>query len=129
MNATLALASLLLAPSAASPSEDLAQLKVAFVGNGGTERSESFVEFLGQHVATVAFVERTESDPQALRKADVVVLDWSQQEDGVMSWISDREAKRHTPLGDRAGWDVPTVLIGSAGLNLAAAWDLAGTFG
>lgn len=86
------------------------------------------MRFLQGQFARVDTVERNECAPEKVRSADVVVLDWSQQ-DGLMRWLQARDEPRHNPLGELARWDRPTVLIGSAGLNLAAAWGLPGTQG
>ncbi len=103
-------------------------LRVAFVGDLQGERGADFVAFLKKHYARVDAVERSTCTPERLRLADVVVLDWPQAE-GVMAWLDDKKAERRVPLGELARWDRPTVLIGSAGLNLAAAWSLPGSQG
>jgi len=60
------------------------------------------------------------ADAQAF---DVVLLDWPQGEET-------REMRKLTsPLGQRDGWNKPTVLLGSAGLNLAVAWKMKGGIG
>jgi hypothetical protein len=104
-------------------------LHLAFVGNLEQPRGKDFVAFLRAHYPRVDAVERNTCDPSRLRCADVVVLDWSQQDEGVSGWLKDKKAARHCPLGDLEHWDRPTVLIGSAGLNLAAIWNLPGTYG
>src|SRR5262249_54054217 len=54
---------------------------------------------------------------------DVILLDWPQGEYA-------RDMRRLTsPLGGRDQWEKPTVLLGSAGLNLAVAWKLKGGSG
>ena len=103
-------------------------LHIAFVGDIQTERGADFVQFLRQQFARVDSVERSTCTPDQLRCADVVVLDWPQDQ-GVMAWLGDKKKERHNPLGELARWDRPTVLIGSAGLNLAADWSLPGTQG
>ena len=51
---------------------------------------------------------------------DVILLDWPQGEET-------REMRKlRSPLGKRDEWEKPTVLLGSAGLNLAVAWKLQG---
>jgi len=103
-------------------------LHVAFVGDLQSERGADFVKFLREQFARVDAVERSTTTPGQLRTADIVVLDWPQAE-GVMLWLEDKQKARHSPLGDLARWDRPTVLIGSAGLNLAGSWNLPGTHG
>src|SRR5215217_7803582 len=100
--------------------KDLSELKVLYVGS---ERTEAFVTFLKSKVA------RIETRPRAGFKAadanafDVVLLEWPQSEET-------REMRKLTsPLGGREGWTKPTVLLGSAGLNLAVAWQMKGGIG
>lgn len=103
-------------------------LHVAFVGDLQTPRGADFVQFLRAQYPRVDAVERSACTPERLRTADVVVLDWPQG-DGVMQWMQDKQNPRTVPLGALVRWDRPTVLLGSAGLNLAAAWNLPGTSG
>ncbi len=103
-------------------------LHIAFVGDLQSPRGADFVQFLRAQFPRVDAIERSTCAPEQLRCADVVVLDWPQDR-GVMQWLEDKDKPRHVPLGDRARWDRPTVLLGSAGLNLAAAWNLPGTSG
>lgn len=107
-----------------------AQLRVAFVGTPDSARTKDFAEFLGRKFAKVDVVPRERCKPELLAAADVVVLDWPQDE-GVNKWMNEKEKdKEHTcPLGPRESWTKPTVLIGSAGLNLACAWAVKGGFG
>ncbi|HEX6811656.1 MAG TPA: hypothetical protein VF384_08550 [Planctomycetota bacterium] len=102
------------------------KLHVAFVGDLESARGADFVQFLRQQFARVDSVERKTCTPDQLRTADVVVLDWAQE---IMAWSQDKTMARHNPLGVLARWDRPTVMIGSAGLNLAADWNLPGTEG
>ncbi|HEX5053377.1 MAG TPA: hypothetical protein VFZ65_16490 [Planctomycetota bacterium] len=103
-------------------------LHVAFVGDLQSERGADFVGFLRSQFPRVDGVERSTCTPDQLRTADVVVLDWPQDQ-GVMLWQQDGQKPRQQPLGELSRWDRPTVLLGSAGLNLAAAWNLPGTNG
>lgn len=103
-------------------------LHVAFVGDLQSPRGKYFVQFLRAQFPRVDTVERAMCTPDQLRTADVVVLDWP-QEQGVMKWLDDKQAPRHSPFGELSRWDRPTVLIGSAGLNLAGLWNLPGTYG
>jgi hypothetical protein len=102
------------------------QLHIAFVGELEKPRGADFVQFLRQQFTRVDAVELGTCKPEQLRTADVVVLDWPQQ---VMAWSQDKTMARHNPLGQLGRWDRPTVMIGSAGLNLAADWNLPGTEG
>lgn len=115
----------------AVPAQDRALnpgLHVAFVGELQQDRGKDFVQFLRAQFARVDAVERATCTPSQLRTADVVVLDWPQQ-GAVSDWIRDKQKPRSNPLGGLARWDRPTVLLGSAGLNAAADWNLPGTFG
>jgi hypothetical protein len=123
-----------LAAAAPAPAQDEHEarhpLQVVFVGDGEGVRRDAYVGFLREHFARVTSVARESCKPADLRDADVVLLDWSQQ-DGVIAWMNDAEAKekRECPLGPRADWETPTVLLGSAGLNVACAWDVRGGSG
>ena len=99
---------------------ELTGLKVLYVGS---ERSSEFVEFLKGKVATVEARSRESFQPRDAARFDVVLLDWPQGEET-------REMRRlRSPLGTREGWNKPTVLLGSAGLNLAVCWKLKGGSG
>lgn len=99
-------------------------LRIAFVGDADSPRTRAFAGFLRERFAEVAVVARDSADPEALAAHDVVLLDWPQ---------SDRaraqRAAGWSPLGPRADWRTPAVLLGSAGLNLAGAWEVRGGFG
>lgn len=103
-------------------------LTVAFVGEVDSARARDFRAYLERFCQKVRSVERSTCVPARLADVDVVILDWPQK-DGIMAWATDRDAPRTCPLGKRADWKVPTVLVGSAGLSLATAWDLKGGFG
>lgn len=100
--------------------KDLSELKLLYVGS---ERTGDFVAFLKSKVAQI------ESRPRAAFKVtdatpfDVVLLDWPQGDETreMRSLVS--------PLGRRDDWAKPTVLVGSAGLNLAVAWQMKGGIG
>jgi hypothetical protein len=103
-----------------APAKELSELKLLYIGS---ERAEAFVTFLKTKVAKIearprAGFEVTDADP-----FDVVLLDWPQSEET-------REMRKLTsPLGTREAWTKPTVLLGSAGLNLAVAWRMKGGIG
>jgi hypothetical protein len=108
---------LAMAPARAT---ELAELKVLYVGS---ERASEFGEFLEDKVAQVAAKSRADFKVDDATPFDVVLLDWPQGEET-------REMRKLTsPLGDRDQWNKPTVLLGSAGLNLAVAWKLKGGTG
>ncbi|MCU0718510.1 MAG: hypothetical protein MUC83_02305, partial [Pirellula sp.] len=102
------------------PSRPLSELRILYVGN---ERAENYIEFLEEHVEAIEAVSRSDFQPKQASQFDVVLFDWPQNEET-------REMRKlHSPLGNRAEWDRPTVLLGSAGLNLAVAWKLQGGSG
>src|SRR5579862_10005982 len=92
---------------------------VLYIGH----RSNSFEPFLKKHFAKVESVPRENFKPAQAKDFDVVLLDWPQS--GAMrgAWLDG------APLGKREEWTKPTVLLGSAGLNLAVAWKLKGGSG
>ncbi len=96
--------------------DDLLPQRVLYVGH----RAAEFAPFLRQHFATVETVPRENFQPAQAAKFDVVVLDWPQS--GGLSF-------EKSPIGERAAWTKPTVLLGSAGLNLAVNWKLKGGAG
>ena len=106
-------------------------LRVVYVGKPGGDRARQFAEFLAGHFARAEVADRDRLDPATVAAADVVVLDWSQsdvQADGRLEFpYPDRSLK--SPLGPRASWTRPTVLIGSAGHLLAACWQVHGGSG
>ena len=125
----LAAAPLLLA--AALAAQDRHPQRLLFVGEPDTPRGKAFVEFLGAKFASVRAAKRFD-DLGDLKQVDVVVLDWPQQGAGSISeWMADpaKKAARRAPLGERDAWTTPTVLLGSAGLNLACVWDVRGSYG
>lgn len=108
----------LAAHAAAAQSDPLDILYVAEPQPQHAERRAAFVEFLDERFGTVRVVDHGEVDADALDGIEVVVLDWHQG-DG-----SDAD-----PLGPRASWTKPTVLVGSAGLLLAMKWEVLGGSG
>ncbi len=120
--ATVLLVSLAFALLAAgrTRADELAHLKVVYVGS---ERASDYVDFLKGKVARIEAIKRSEFKPKDAQPFDVVLLDWPQgQEAQQLRWST-------SPLGERDGWTKPTVLLGSAGLNLAIAWKLKGGSG
>jgi hypothetical protein len=102
------------------PGRSLNELRVLYVGS---ERSDDYVGFLRDHVRDIQAAERTDFDPKQAAGFDVVLLDWPQGEE-----TRDMRTLR-APLGSRQAWDRPTVLLGSAGLNMAVAWQMQGGSG
>jgi hypothetical protein len=120
--ATVLLVSLAFALLAAgrTRADELAHLKVVYVGS---ERAADYVDFLKGKVARIEAIKRSEFKPKDAQPFDVVLLDWPQgQEAQQLRWST-------SPLGERDGWTKPTVLLGSAGLNLAVVWKLKGGSG
>jgi hypothetical protein len=109
-----------LAVAGASAAEGRLPLRVLYVGNDKV-RARAHAEFLKGHFAQVTVARRDGFTPAAARGADVVLLDWSQSEGDVKN--------ARSPLGELEGWSKPTVLLGSAGLFMAGAWQVIGGAG
>ena len=105
-------------------------LRVLFLGDPDTDRTKDFRSFLTGHFAQVRVADRWHWERSWLKDADVVVLDWGQF-DGISKWMlgKDRTVEPRCPLGRREDWTTPMVMLGSAGLNIAWAWDTVGSFG
>ena len=110
--------------------QDKQPLRLLFLTEPGSARAEDFRSMLARRFAAVRVADRWKWDRSLLADVDVVILDWPQQ-DGISRWMlnGDKTVKPRLPLGARAQWTTPTVLLGSAGLNLAWAWDVKGGFG
>ena len=122
MKTTIALAGMVLAAFVATVSaqEKLLPQRVLYVG----PRAGDFTPLLKQHFTKVASVAQSDFKPVQAEEFDVIVLDWPQRhQNGHDSWDDG------VPLGKRADWRKPTVLLGSSGLNLAVAWKLKGGSG
>src|SRR6266404_4277335 len=103
-----------------SQGKELKELKVLYVGS---ERADQFLPFLKKYVAQVESRNRSGFKAPDAAGFDVVLLDWPQGEET-------REMRKlKSPLGSRDEWNRPTVLLGSAGLNLAVSWKLKGGSG
>jgi hypothetical protein len=102
---------------------DLDKLNVLYIGDPGTPRAQHFTGFLGKNVGRVEAASRKDFKPADAAEFDVVLLDWPQSD------TARDERKGRSPLGDRAAWSKPTVLLGSAGLNLAVVWKVRGGSG
>ena len=101
--------------------EAVSPLRVLYVG----PRAGEFEPFLQAHFKSVAATNLSQGfiPPEQVKDVDVVLLDWPQSEEA-------RAARTgSSPLGKREDWRKPTVLLGSAGLNLAVCWKLHGGSG
>jgi len=98
----------------------LNELRVLYVGS---ERPEEYIEFLRNHVGQIEAVSREAFQPERATNIDVVLLNWPQSPE------THEMRKLRSPLGTREAWNRPTVLLGSAGLNLAVAWKMQGGSG
>ena len=103
----------------ACPSEAPISLRVLYVGH----RTPEFEHCLKAHFAKVESTRREGFKPQYANDFDVVVLDWPQSD------LARLERVGVSPLGKREEWSKPTVLLGSAGLNLAVVWKVEGGSG
>jgi hypothetical protein len=103
---------------------DLDKLKVLYLGDTDTPRAKHFEGFLRENVAQVKVIARTAFKQSDAEGFDVVLLDWPQSDSA-----RDERKSGSSPLGARATWGKPTVLLGSAGLNLAGAWRVRGGSG
>ena len=117
------IATALLGVAGATCAADLAKLKVLYIGDPGAPRAQHFTGFLGKNVGQVEAASRDNFKPADADAFDVVLLDWPQ------SNSAREERKGRSPLGERAAWSKPTVLLGSAGLNLAVVWKVRGGSG
>jgi hypothetical protein len=100
--------------------KELPELKVLYVGH---ERTDAYVDFLKPIVRQIDVRDCEAFDPAAAAPYDVVLLDWPQSAD------ARKLRTQHCPLGGREQWSKPTVLLGSAGLNVAVARKLKGGIG
>jgi hypothetical protein len=100
-------------------------LDLLFIGNADSERTRDFAAFLEAHFASVRVADRAAFDPATVGDVDVALLDWSQRDIDFRAPMSELES----PLGPREAWTTPTVLLGSAGLLIAAPWQTNGSYG
>ncbi|MDB5320191.1 MAG: hypothetical protein JWN40_1822 [Phycisphaerales bacterium] len=117
------LLALFILPTITASAATLDSLKLLYIGDKGTPREQAFTTFLRKHATTVDAVDRHNFDPKTAAPYDVVLLDWPQNAE-----TRDMH-KLIAPLGQREAWHRPTVLLGSAGLNLAVAWQMKGGTG
>ncbi len=109
--------------SSTAGAADVDKLKVLYVGDVGTPRAQQFTDFLKQNAGRFETAVRGAFKPNQAEGFDVVVLDWPQ------SVTARDERLKRSPIGDRETWTKPTVLLGSAGLNLAVVWKVRGGSG
>lgn len=120
----LGLVAFLATASAGESVRPLDQLKVLYAGDRDSSRATHFQGFLKHNVGRIEVVARDSFKSSDAEEFDVVLLDWPQSD----SARNDRKSER-SPLGERALWSKPTVLLGSAGLNLAVVWKVRGGSG
>ena len=106
-------------PAAASPVAGVQPLSVLYIG----DRTGEFAPLLKAHFTRVDTISLGAFQPGNEEVFDVVLLDWPQSHQQRGAWLDG------SPLGRREAWHKPTVLLGSAGLNLAVAWKLYGGSG
>jgi hypothetical protein len=119
MKALAAIVSMVIFAANLFASDLLLPQRVLYVG----QRAADYTPFLEKYFAKVAAVPREAFKPSQADNYDVVLLDWPQASYPRNAWSDG------APLGNREDWHKPTVLLGSAGLNLAVAWKLKGGSG
>lgn len=97
--------------------------RVLYLGDPGRPRAVEFEKFLKRNFAAVRSADRHGFKAAQAGEFDVVLLDWPQNH------AHEPFPPRECPLGDRAAWSKPTVLLGSAGLHVAIAWEAKGGAG
>jgi hypothetical protein len=112
---------LFLAVAAAAQAPERIDLHLLFVGETAhAGRAREFTTFLAERFASVAATTHERYTPAALADVDVVLLDWHQ--DG-------SKGRGPSPLGPFEEWHKPLVLLGSAGMDTAVAWNVFGGVG
>jgi len=107
----------------AQPVRPLQPLRVLYIGPRGAEFVPVLKEYFKQ-AEGMELPKPTEAvSPEQVAAFDVVLLDWPQSHAQRGAWLDG------APLGNRESWHKPTVLLGSAGLNLAVAWKIHGGSG
>ena len=84
-------------------------------------RTKSFADFLSQRFELCLVENRADFKSALPGDVDVVILDWPQSER--------RSNDGQSPVGPLKTWETPTVLLGSAGLLMAEAWNVIGDAG
>ena len=108
------------AAALAAQAPDRLPQRLLFVGEAKhAERAREFTDFLTPHFAKVTATTHEAFESAMTENVDVVLLDWHQ----------DGDDRSKSPLGSFESWHTPLVLLGSAGLNTAIAWDVFGGVG
>jgi hypothetical protein len=102
---------------------ELKPLSLLYIGDAGSPRAEHFGSFLKTNLSRFQSAARSGFNPATAANFDVVVLDWPQNIEEF------RKTNAQAPIGPRETWIKPTVLLGSAGLNLAVVWKVRGGSG
>ena len=103
---------------------ELDKLNVLYVGEApNTTRAKQVTEFLQKKLGRIEAVNRQGFKQEQASTFDVVLLDWPQSDK------TEQERQQGSPLGARSSWTKPTVLLGSAGLNMAIVWKVRGGSG
>lgn len=97
-----------------APSPAAARLTVFVVAARDDARTAGWLDLLRAGGMLPRLVDRAACTPEALRPADVVLVDWP---------ASDALGER-LPLGPFARWDVPTVFVHESGDVFARRWGL-----
>jgi hypothetical protein len=129
---SIALGVVVSAPCGASADTPRAALlRVLYVGDKETDRARAYAAFLDEAFILSNVVDRRTFDPASVVNVDVVILDWPQDDlaESRGGNASPWEREVRSPLGDRRAWRVPTVLLGTAGHQLALAWKTIGANG
>jgi hypothetical protein len=97
------------------------------------------MRFLEEHFSRAQAVSRESFKPAGAAGWDVVLLDWPQGKTGITFDAASGAPPNFEQimekmlgpclLGPRESWSKPTVLLGSAGLNLALSWKIGGGSG
>ena len=97
-------------------------LKVLYLSRSNdVARTKSFADFLSQRFELCLVEKRSDFKSALARDIDVVIIDWPQ---------SERDSNDgRSPVGPLKTWKTPTVLLGSAGLLMAKAWNVIGDAG
>ena len=94
---------------------------VLYLARDGDEvRNSAFVQLFRARFRSCIVKQREDFKAEYLEGIEVVVLDWSQGE---------RSGQAISPVGPLEEWSTPTVLLGSAGLLMAEAWQIIGDAG
>jgi hypothetical protein len=113
-----------LASLASSRAVDLDKLNVLYVGEPPSSvRAKQVTTFLEKNCGRTEAVARKGLRPEQTEGFDVVLLDWPQSDK------TEQEREQGSPVGARSNWSKPTVLLGSAGLNMAIVWKVRGGSG